>query len=94
MGKLYVIQATFQAQNCEFRIFWHPGTHAFTFGEPRSIVPAAELASALAEAEAHARITLGSMGARVPFTLRPVEVNLMDLRIMAQSTAPAEWARA
>lgn len=95
MGKLYVIQATFHAQNCEFRIFWHPAAHAFTFGEPRSIIPASELMISLTEAEAHARNTLGVLGTRVPFTLRAVEVSIMDLRVMAgRAPAEKEWVSA
>ncbi len=94
MGKLYVITAVFRAANRDFQLYWLPDRHAFTYGEPRSIIPESELRCSMSEAESHARATLGTAGMNVPFTLRSVEVSFLDGRIMAATPAAREWVTA
>lgn len=92
MGKLYVITAVFRAANRDFQLFWLPDRHCFTYGEPRSMIPASEVACTMSEAESHARATLGASGMNVPFSLRAIEVSLLDGgRIMAATPAAKEW---
>lgn len=94
MGKLYVITAVFRAANKDFQLFWLPDRHAFTYGEPRSIIPESEIRICMSEAESHARATLGTSGMNVAFTLRAVEVSFLDGRIMASTPAGKEWVAA
>lgn len=94
MGKLYVITAIFRAGNRDFQLFWLPDRHAFTYGEPRSMIPESELRITMSEAESHARATLGTSGMNVAFTLRSVQVSFLDNRIMAATPAGKEWVTA
>jgi len=94
MGKLYVITAVFRAANRDFQLFWLPDRHVFTYGEPRGIIPEAEIRCSLTEAESHARATLGINGMNVPFTLRQVEVSFYGGRVLAATPAGREWVGA
>jgi len=91
MGKLYVIMAVFRAANRDFQLYWLPDRHAFTYGEPRSIIPESELRCTMSEAESHARATLGTSGMNVPFSLGWVEVSFLGGRIMGATPAAKEW---
>lgn len=48
----------------------------------------------MSEAESHARATLGTSGMNVAFTLRSIQVNFLDNRIMAATPAGMEWVTA
>jgi len=89
MEKLYVIEAVISTEKGDFRFFWFPPAHCFTFLEARSIIPSSQVISTLAEAEAYARVSFRARGTMYPFTLRAEEVSLNSVRALA---APApEW---